>query len=80
MISSAYFELRQNKEEVFHLLSETAHSLSETITTSSINALNSSNELESLITERLLNSLIDNIFFMRYGFCSMCWKIYDIWR
>ena len=56
MISSAYFELRQNKEEVFHLLTETAHSLSETITTSSINALNSSNELESLITERLLNN------------------------
>ncbi len=56
MISSAYFELRQNKEEVFHLLSETAHSLSEIITTSSINALNSSNELENLITERLLNN------------------------
>jgi len=56
MISSAYFELRQNKEEVFHLLTETAHSLSETITTSSINALNSSNELENLITERLLNN------------------------
>ena len=30
MILSAYFELRQNKEEVFHLLTETAHSLSET--------------------------------------------------
>ena len=56
MIMSAYFELRQNKEEVFHLLTETAHSLSEIITTSSINALNSSNELESLITERLLNN------------------------
>ena len=56
MILSAYFELRQNKEEVFHLLTETAHSLSETITTSSINALNSSNELENLITERLLNN------------------------
>lgn len=56
MISSAYFELRQNKEEVFHLLTETAHSLSETITTSSINALNSSNELEFLITERLLDN------------------------
>lgn len=56
MILSAYFELRQNKDEVFHLLTETAHSLSETITASSINALNSSNELESLITERLFNN------------------------
>ena len=56
MILSAYFELRQNKEEVFHLLTETAHSLSEIISTSSINALNSSNELENLITERLLNN------------------------
>jgi len=56
MILSAYFELRQNKEEVFHLLTETAHSLSETINTSSTNALNSSNELENLIAERLLNN------------------------
>ncbi len=56
MIGSAYFELRQNKEDIFHLLTESTRSLSATIATSSINALNSSQELESLIAERLLNN------------------------
>jgi len=56
MIVSAYFELTQNKEEIFHLLSRQAKSLSETVTLSSINTLNSSIEIEDLITERLLNN------------------------
>lgn len=56
MIISAYFELTQNKEEIYHLLSRQAKSLSETITLSSINTLNSSIEIENLITERLLNN------------------------
>ena len=56
MIVSAYFELRQSKEEIFHLLKEQAESLSEIITQSSINTLNSSFEIEDLVTERLLNN------------------------
>jgi signal transduction histidine kinase len=56
MIISAYFELTQNKAEIFHLLSREAGSLSEVITLSSINTLNSSFEIEDLITERLLNN------------------------
>lgn len=56
MIASAYFELSQNRKEVFHLLTETTQSLSETIAISSINALNSSKALENIIVERLLNN------------------------
>ena len=56
MIISAYFELKQSKEEIFHLLSEQAESLSDVITQSSINTLNSSFEIEDLVTERLLNN------------------------
>ncbi len=56
MITSAFFELRQSKGEIFHLLSEHASSLIETISLSSINTLNSSYEIENLITERLLDN------------------------
>lgn len=56
MIVSAYFELKQSKEEIFHLLSEQAESLSDVITQSSINTLNSSFEIEDLVTERLMNN------------------------
>ncbi len=56
MIASAYFELKQSKEEIFHLLHEQASSLIETISLSSINTLNSSYEIEELIAERLLNN------------------------
>ena len=56
MLVSAYFELRQSKKEIFDLLSEQAASLSEIVTNSSINTLNSSLEIEDLITERLLNN------------------------
>jgi len=56
MIISAYFELKQSKEEIFHLLNEQAESLSDVITQSSINTLNSSFEIEDLVTERLLNN------------------------
>ena len=56
MIISAYFELKQSKEEIFHLLSEQAESLSDVITQSSINTLNSSFEIEDLVIERLLNN------------------------
>ena len=56
MILSAYVELQQSKSEVFHLLSEQANTLSETIVSSSLNALESSTELEELIAQRLLNN------------------------
>lgn len=56
MILSAYVELQQSKSEVFHLLSEQANTLSETIVSSSLNALESSTELEDLIAQRLLNN------------------------
>ncbi|RKY91587.1 MAG: hypothetical protein DRQ01_07480, partial [Ignavibacteriae bacterium] len=56
MLVSAYIELRQSKKEIFDLLSEQAASLSEIVTNSSINALNSSLVIEDLVTERLLNN------------------------
>ena len=56
MIVSAFIELRQSKEEIIHLLKEQSISLIETVTQSSINALNSSEEIEYLIAERLFNN------------------------
>jgi PAS domain S-box-containing protein len=56
MIVSSYIELEQSRKEIFLLLNEESKSLTETISLSSINALNSSIQLESLITERLLNN------------------------
>jgi two-component system sensor histidine kinase HydH len=56
MVVSAFIELRQSKREIFHLLNEQSSSLIETITLSSINALNSSEEIEYLIAERLFNN------------------------
>lgn len=58
MVLSAYLELQQSKTEIFHLLSEQANTLSETIVSSSLNALNSSEEIEYLIAQRLLNNAI----------------------
>ena len=56
MITSAYFEMKQSKEEVFHLLNEHASSLIETVSLSAVNTLNSSYEIEDLIIERLFNN------------------------
>ncbi len=56
MITSAYFELTESKEEIFRLLSEQSSSLIETISMSSINTLNSSYEIETLLTKRLLDN------------------------
>lgn len=56
MIVSAFIELQQSKDEILHLLNEQSSSLIETIDQSSINALNSSLEIEYLIAERLLNN------------------------
>ena len=56
MIISAFIELRQSKQEILHLLTEQSSSLIETVNQSSINALNSSEEIEYLIAERLFNN------------------------
>jgi two-component system sensor histidine kinase HydH len=56
MIISAFIELQQSKEEILHLLAEQSSSLIETVNQSSINALNSSEEIENLIAERLFNN------------------------
>ena len=56
MIASAYFELKQSKEEAFHLLNEHASSLIETVSLSTVNTLNSGYEIEDLIIERLFNN------------------------
>ena len=56
MVISAFIELRQSKSEILHLLTEQSSSLIETVSQSSINALNSSEEIENLITERLINN------------------------
>ncbi len=63
MVFSAYFELKQSKEEVFHLLNEHAESLIGTVSLSAVNTLNSGNEIEDLIIERLFNNawLIRNL-------------------
>jgi len=56
MVLSAYLEVQQSKAEVYHLLQEQATTLSENIISSSLNAMNSSREIEHLIAERLLNN------------------------
>jgi PAS domain S-box-containing protein len=56
MVVSAFVELKQSKDEIFHLLKEQSSSLIGTVNQSSINALNSSEEIEYLIAERLFNN------------------------
>ncbi|HEY6626110.1 MAG TPA: PAS domain-containing protein, partial [Ignavibacteriaceae bacterium] len=56
MIVSAFIELQQSKDEILHLLTEQSASLIETVNQGSINALNSSEEIEYLIAERLFNN------------------------
>jgi PAS domain S-box-containing protein len=56
LITSAYLELRQSKDGLYHILNEQSRALIETITESSVNTINSGFEIEDLITERLLNN------------------------
>jgi len=56
MVVSSFIELQQSKDEILHLLNEQSASLIETVNQSSINALNSSEEIENLIAERLFNN------------------------
>ncbi|MDP3148235.1 MAG: ATP-binding protein [Ignavibacteria bacterium] len=61
MIASAYFELSESKKEIYRLLDRESASLIETIRLSSINTLHASDEIENLMTERLM----DNARFIR---------------
>lgn len=56
MIVSSYVELNQSKKEIYQLLYEHSSSLLQSIIISSTNTLNSSFEIEDLITERLLDN------------------------
>jgi len=56
MLTSSYIELNQSKKEIYQLLYEHSSSLIESIIQSSKNTLNSSYEIEDLITQRLLNN------------------------
>ena len=55
MFTSSFIELNQSKKEIFQLLYEHSSALIESIIQSSHNTLNSSFEIEDLITDRLLN-------------------------
>lgn len=56
MIVSSYIELNQSKKEIYQLLYEHSSSLLQSIIISSENTLNSSFEIEDIITERLLDN------------------------
>lgn len=56
MIASSYIELNQSKKEIYQLLYEHSSSLLQSIIISSENTLNSSFEIEDIITERLLDN------------------------
>lgn len=56
MVASAVIELRQSREELYHVMEEEALSLVETIDQSSANNLLSMEQIENLLAERLLNN------------------------
>lgn len=56
MFTSSFIELNQSRKEMFQLLYEHSSALIESIIQSSDNTLNSSFEIEDLITDRLLNN------------------------
>ncbi|RPI71435.1 MAG: hypothetical protein EHM47_10240, partial [Ignavibacteriales bacterium] len=56
MFTSAIVELNQSKKEIFQLLYEHSSTLIESVIQSSNNTLNSSFEIEDLITEKLLDN------------------------
>ncbi len=56
MVSSALIELKQSKKELLDLMTEQAHTLLESVITSSRNTLMTNWMMEDLIDERLLNN------------------------
>ena len=53
---SGFIELRQSREELYHVMQEEALSLSESVVRSGINNLLATDEIEQLLAERLLNN------------------------
>jgi PAS domain S-box-containing protein len=56
MVVSAFIELNQSREEIFHLLQEEANSIAETIDHSGMNNILATQELEKSIADRLFNN------------------------
>jgi len=56
MLASSFIELNQSKKEIFNLLYNHSSTLLQSIIKSSENTLNSSFEIEDLITDRLLDN------------------------
>jgi PAS domain S-box-containing protein len=56
MVISAFIELNQSREEIFHLLQEEANSIAETIDHSGMNNILATQELEKSIADRLFNN------------------------
>jgi two-component system sensor histidine kinase HydH len=56
MVISAFIELNQSREEIFHLLQEEASSIAETIDHSGMNNILATQELEKSIADRLFNN------------------------
>jgi two-component system sensor histidine kinase HydH len=53
---SGFIELRQSREELYHVMREEALSLSESVVRSGINNLLATDEIEQVLAERLLNN------------------------
>jgi two-component system, NtrC family, sensor histidine kinase HydH len=58
MVGSAVFELRQSRDELYHLLREEAVSIAETIDRGGTNAMLSMARIEDLLAERLLHDAL----------------------
>lgn len=56
VVVSTFFELRQSKDEMLHLMSQEAHSLLQSIIVSSEEMLYASDEVETEIQNRLINN------------------------
>jgi len=56
MVISAFLELTQSREELYHIMTEQAMSLMETITISGANTVATSSGIENLISQRLLTT------------------------
>jgi len=56
MVGTAFIELRQSREEIYHLMREEAVSLAETIDQGGANAILSMDRIEDLLASRLLDN------------------------
>jgi PAS domain S-box-containing protein len=56
MVTTAYIELNQSRDELFHLMEKEGFSLAESIEQSSVNVILSTDQIEKHINERLFNN------------------------